>query len=189
MYDRIMDSMEDGMSVSSAGVASITVSPHEKYSVNPGVGFFAEDWIPEYIPDGQKLLFTETEYYPKTGSYGLGLTFVPTTFVLHQNVTNHDLQISKGFNVGVTRQILLLEEMEDMIEDFEERRASQSGNYGGFIEMTRDGKTVWAYEGGNDLNYYYASISFQPDEFTSVHVGSGYHTLDELIPIFNSIMQ
>ncbi len=188
MYDKIMNSMDDGVSVSSTGVASITSPIHEKYSVNTGIGFYAEDWMPKYIPDGQKLLYTETTCYEKTGNCGLGIHFVPTTFVLHENVTSYDLQFSKGFFISVKYSALPLDDTEDIIEYVKESRESQSGNYGGFVEMTRDGKTVSAYEGGNDYNHYHTSLYFYPDDHMGVGVSSNYLSLDELIPIFESVM-
>jgi len=98
------------------------------------------------------------------------------------------LQVSKGFKIGIKHSVLPLAEVEDGIEYLKESRDSQPRNFGlGFVEMTRDGKTVYAYEGGNALNHYRASLYFQPDEHTSVSVNSNYHTLDELIPIFESI--
>ena len=53
--------------------------------------------------------------------------------------------------------------------------------------MTRDGKTVHAHEGGNALNHYRAVLSYHINEHTSGGVISHYHTLDELLPVFNSI--
>lgn len=55
--------------------------------------------------------------------------------------------------------------------------------------MTRDGSAVSACEGGNRWNPYRAYVAWHPDEFTIVHVNSNYHTLDELIPVFNSVMR
>lgn len=190
MYDKIMGkTTADDFAVSSDGVARFAAISHEKYSLNEGVGYYPEDWMPTYIPDGQKLLYTSTTYYEKTSNYVLGITFVPTSFVLHANTTNYDLQVSKGFTIGVEYWSSGADETEDNIELLKETRESQPGNYGGFTEMTRDGKTVMAYEGGNLLNHYSAGFSFNPDKFTSMHVTSNYHTLDELLPIFESIMK
>ena len=102
-------------------------------------------------------------------------------------MTSWDLQMSKRFMIGVQHSVVPLEDIEDGIESFWESRESQPRNYGGFTEMSRDGLTVSAYEGGNALNHYHASVAFHPDEHTSVGVHSGYHTLEELIPIFESI--
>jgi len=96
--------------------------------------------MPEYIPDGQKLLYTETTCYEKTGNCGLGIHFVPTTFVLHENVTSFDLQVSKGFIISVKYSVFPLDEVEDNIEYVKEVKESQPRNYGGFVEMTLDGK-------------------------------------------------
>ena len=171
MYDKIMGkTTADDFAVSSDGVARFAAISHEKYSLNEGVGYYPEDWMPTYIPDGQKLLYTSTTYYEKTSNYVLGITFVPTSFVLHANTTNYDLQVSKGFTIGVEYWSSGADETEDNIELLKETRESQPGNYGGFTEMTRDGKTVMAYEGGNLLNHYSAGFSFNPDKFTSMHV-------------------
>jgi len=188
IYDKIMESMNNGISVNSKGVATITSQAHEKYSINEGVGLYAEDWMPTYIPDGYKLLYSETECYEITGSCSVIMRFVPTTFVLNQNITNYDLQFGKGFYVGAGIYKTPLDEIEDSIEDLKESRESQPGNYGGFRDMTRDGKTVMAYEGGNDLNYYTTGLVVHTDEFTRINVRSNYLSLDELIPVFESIM-
>jgi len=82
VYDTIMEDMNDGVSVDSNGVATITSQPHEKYSINPGVGIYGEDWMPNYIPDGYKLLSTGSECYEIIVDCGLGIWFVPTTFEL-----------------------------------------------------------------------------------------------------------
>jgi len=186
MYDIIIDSYKD-FDVDEKGVTTFTAISHEKYSINPGVGFYAEDWFPEYIPDGQKLLFTETSCY-ESGSCGLGITFVPTTFVLTPFTTNHNLNLAKGFSVGVQHSTLPVDDLGDYAEHFRESFIESEGGYGEIREMTRDGKVVLAFAGGNSVNPYQASVSFYLDEFTSVNVHSNYHTLDELIPIFESIM-
>lgn len=190
MYDRIMATMNDGVSVSPAGFATFATSSHEKYSVNPETGFYAEDWMPGYIPDGQKLLYTDKICYEKSGDCELGINFVPTNFVLHENMTSHDLQVSKGFYISVKYSTLPLGEVENTIEFVKEIRESQPRNFGlGFVNMTHDGNTVFAYEGGNALNHYSASLYFHPDDHISVGVASYYLTLDELIPIFESVMK
>ncbi len=187
-YDRIITSMDDGFSVSE-GVATFVQTPHEKYSVNPGVGFYTQDWMPKYILEGQKLLYTETTCYEKTGDCGLGIHFVPTTFVLNKNVTSFDLDVSKGFKIGIKYSVLPLDEVEDSIEYLKETRESQPRNYGDFKNMTRDGKTVLAYQGGNALNHYIAVLTFHPDDHTRVSVSSNYHNLEEILPIFKSVMK
>ena len=187
MYDIILDRYKD-FDVDKKGVATFTSIPHEKYSINPGVGFYAEDWFPEYIPDGQKLLFTETSCH-ESGSCGLGITFVPTTFVLTPFTTNHNLNLAKGFSVGVHHSTLPVDELEDSAEHLREIFIESEGGYGEIREMTRDGKTLLGFAGGNSINPYQATVSFHPDKFTSVSVHSNYHTLDELIPIFESIMK
>ena len=69
-----------------------------------------------------------------------------------------------------------------------EKQAAKYNNYGGFREMTRDGKTVFAHAGGNDINPYSMTIQFLPSPNILVAVASEYHTLDEMIPVFNSGM-
>jgi len=187
VYDKIIQHQATGLSADPDGFIRIESVPHEKYSVNPGVGYYPEDWIPTFIPDGYKLLYSETAVHPLRGTYALGLTFVPTTYELNENVTDSDLKSNKGFMVIIKKHTTPLDEIEDMIEYLGERRESQPNNYGGFLEMTRDGKTVFAYEGGNHFNRYQAILNFHPDEFTSHSVISYYHTLDELIPIFQSV--
>lgn len=188
MYDVITSSNTEAFSVGTTGFATVQSSSHEKYSKNIGIGLYAEDWIPDFIPDGYRLLYTNTSCYEQTDC-SLGLFFVPTSFELHQDITSYDLEVSKGFGVGIRIADTPLDETEDIIEELRETRESQSGNYGGFTDMTRDGKTVMAYEGGNDYNHYQAVVSFHPDEYSSVYVNSNYHTLEELIPIFNSVMR
>ncbi len=188
MFDRIVKALdESNFELNSNGIASFATTAHEKYSVNPGVGLYVEDWIPTYIPDGQKLLYSETNCYP-SGICGLGLTYVPTSFVLNENVTSHDIHVSKGFFIGISHEPLPIGDIEDGIEQIQETFGSQTGNYGeGFRDYTRDGKIVSAFSGGTDLNHYQAVMSWHPDEYTSVGVHSNYHTLDELIPIFEAI--
>ena len=190
IYDRIMEDMNNGVSVDSKGFATFTTQSHEKYSVNNGVGLYAEDWMPTYIPDGFKLLYAGTECYEVSGTCALGITFVPSTFVLYQNVTDYDLQFSKGFSIGVSISETPQDEIEDVIEKIKEIKDSQPRNYGiGYVDYTRDGKTVLAYEGGNALNFYRSILSFNPDEFTNVAVLSTYLSLEEITPIFESIMK
>ncbi len=192
-YDRIMDASY--FDVDNNGVATFTSVSHEKYSLNPQKGFYVEDWIPTFIPEGQKLLYGATFYqtFDVNGktyeNYVGGAKFTPPTFELTPDITTRDLKKSKGFTVSVKYSTLPHDEIEDYIEFIKDSREGRSDNYGGFREMTRDGKTVMAFAGGNGNNPYQATITFHPDEFTSVGVLSNYHTLDELIPIFNSVMK
>jgi len=168
----------------------LPATPHEKYSVTPGKGFHIEDWMPSHIPDGQRLLYADNHCYPSGDCY-LKLQFVPTTFVLSDDTTDYDLKYkSKGFKVWIRYSTVQLDEIEDKIEHIKEVFGSQPGNYGeGFRDMTRDGKTVSAFEGGNDVNRYRAVLHFHHDEHTTIGVVSSYHTLDELLPVFDSILQ
>ena len=195
MYDSIMQHLES-FPVDGNGVATFTAVPHTKYSLNPQQGLYIEDWMPTYIPKGYKLLYGSTSYHTTElngntyETHGAGLSFVPSTYVLSEDVTNTDYKINKGFHISIVHSTLPHDEIGDDIEHVREVFESQGNNYGeGFREMTRDGKTVSAYAGGNGFNPYQAALSFYPDEFTSIHVTSSYHTLDELIPIFESVMK
>ena len=196
MYDAFVEGTTGIISADSSGTFSLRSAPHEKYSVIPKVGFHLEDWMPSVIPAGQRLLAADTYY----SSYDIGAskdkeeyiayyTFVPTTFVMYPNVTTWDLDTSQGFTMGVKRSNFAYAETVDITEHRQDILKSQPDNYGGCISMTRDGSAVSACEGGNRWNPYHAGIAFNPDEFTIVHINSNYHTLDELIPVFNSIMR
>ena len=192
IYNLIMENLY--FDVNQNGIASFNAVPHEKYSINDGVGHYVEDWLPTFVPEGQELVYGITGYrtFDANGKtyerHEAGIFFAPTTFVLTPDFTTRDMKNAKGFNISVLHSTFPLDEVEDGIEYIKDSRATQEDNYGGFRDMTRDGKTVHAFEGGNHLNPYQAIISFQPDEFTQVGVNSSYHTLDELIPIFNSVM-
>ncbi len=196
MYDRIVASTTGIIPANSNGTFSLKSTPHEKYSVIPNVGFYLEDWMPSVIPTGQRLIAANTYY----SSYDIGASvekeeyiayyrFVPTTFVLYQNATTWDLHTSQGFTMGVKRSNFAYNEVGDITEHRQDILKSQPDNYGRCISMTRDGTAVSACEGGNKWNPYSASVAFHPDEFTIVHVNSNYHTIDELIPVFNSVMR
>ena len=186
MYDTIRNSEINPGSTVSGDSARIQSTAHEKYSVNPGVGFYIEDWMPTHILDGQKLLYADNGCYPSGNCY-LDMQFVPTTFVMNENVTNHDLDLSKGYAVGVEYSVAPLDEIEDAIEYIQEVFESQPGEYGGFVDMTRDGKTVLAHEEGTALNHYRAVLTMYLDEHTTFGVVSYYHTLDEITPVFESL--
>lgn len=197
VYDSIIEGYAD-VYVDESGVATFTSKPHEKYSVNEGVGFYVEDWIPTHIPDGQRLLYADTGYVdystkdhtPSTHKvHWVSYHFVPTTFELTPFTTNHNLHLAKGFTVGISYSTTPLDEIEDSIERMREFFTEREGGYGEIRDLTRDGKPVLAAAGGNGVNPYQAVVGFHPDEFTNVHVNSKYHTLDELILIFDSIMK
>ena len=186
MYETILESYAD-FYVDADGVAFFTPTPHEKYSLNPDVGFYVEDWIPQHIPEGYKLLYADTACSP-SGICSLAIAFVPSTFVLTPLTTNIDLHVSNGFFIRVTYSVAQLDEIEDRIEHFSDYMESETGRYGGFEDMTRDGKTVWAYQGGGKYEHHTASIFYDIDDHTTLSVRSEYHTLDELTPIFNSVV-
>ncbi len=186
IYDTVMDSEINPGSAVAGSSARIQSETHKKYSVNPGVGFYIEDWMPTRILDGQKLLYADTGCHPSGDCY-LNIQFVPTTFTLNKNITNYDLDVSKGYLVYVEYNVVPFDEIEDTIEYIREVFESQPGVYGGFVNMTRDGKTVLAHEGGSDLNHYRASLGINLDEHTRFWVGSNYHTLAEITPVFESM--
>ena len=64
MYDMIMNGEINPDSIGPDNLARIQSTPHEKYSVNPGVGFYVEDWVPTHIIDGQRLLYADTGCHP-----------------------------------------------------------------------------------------------------------------------------
>ena len=196
MYDKIMAIMTvegGGMVVGQSGDATFATVEHEKYSVNPGIGFYPEDWLPTYIPDGYKLLFGGTRYE----TYAITVTeyeeykafhrFVPTTFELHPDITDYDLDSSKGFLIQVVKTTAPIDEIEDMIEGRKELYSKPPVWYGGYKEMEREGLPVAAFEGGNDLNRFRSHIYWQFADDSYMIVSSYYLTLDEIIPIFESI--
>ncbi len=195
MYDKIINSTTGLIVPGPTGESGIQTTPHEKYSLNGKVGLYLEDWMPTYIPEGQKLLYADTNYLAfevnerTYESHEAIYQFVPTSFVLHKGADTHDLKVSKGFTVNIEYSTLPFNSVEYDLEHVKEIKESQSGNYGGYRDMTRDDKTVYAFEGGNDYNHYQAVVNFSPNENTSMGVHSYYHTLDELIPVFNSIMK
>ena len=187
MYDYIMSYDYNTNDIGSDNSLKIKSTPHEKYSLNPGVGFYVEDWIPTYIPDGQKLLFVDNHCHPDGFCY-IKMQFVPTDFEFSKDITNHDIQNSKGFRVYASYIAEQRDEIEDKIEEKKEIHQSRLGNYGGFREMTYNGNPVYAFEGGDYKNIYRAAITFNIDEYRGYSVISHYHTLDEIIPVFKSIM-
>ncbi len=196
IYDRVMGAElvfpSSDVSGETSRSTTFTSVPHTKYSKNPGVGLYIEDWMPTHILDGYRLLYANSEYEEyKSGRnvHYVKYYFVPTDYVIQPDATYHTLfRNSDGYTALAKISSTSYDEIEDIKETFRESRESQSGNYGGFREMTRDGKTVDAYAGGNDLNYYESNIAFAPDEYTLMYVKSVYHTLDELLPVFESMM-
>ncbi|MCE2507480.1 MAG: hypothetical protein J4F36_13650 [Nitrosopumilaceae archaeon] len=144
--------------------------------------------MPSYIPDGQKLLYAENMCF-ESGTCWLTIQFVPSNFEFDTRTTNHDIQVSKGFKIFAEYDVEGVDQVEDIVETITERRAEQPRNYGGFIDMDfGDGKEGYAFEGGNGLNYYKAYIHQQLDEYSHFAVISYYHTYDEILPIFKSIV-
>ena len=175
--------------VDAAGLFRTPAISHERYSVNPGVGFYPQDWMPSHVPDGYRLLYIDNRHYEEFGTYWMRIYFVPNTFELTKDITNLDLDISHGFKIFVEKKTQPLDEIEDEIENYRERIESDYGYVGRFLDLERDGKTVWASETQSDYNHYHATLNYNFDEYTIVGVSSNYHTLEELQPIFDSIMK
>ena len=192
-YNEIMSALNNNDSVFSndgKGVITVNSIPHEKYSLKENRGFYLEDWLPGFVPEGQRLLYSGTLYHENGDNYTVVHKYVPTTFELTPEITNYDLQVSKGFTITITRNVNVpMLSSEYYVEYHKGKLAAQVDNVGGYVDMTRDGKFVSAYSGSNKYNHYQATISFHPDEYTLVSVRSTYHTLEELLPIFESIMK
>ena len=187
MYDTIMNSEINPGNIGPDNLARIQSTSHEEYSVNPGIGFDVEDWMPTHIIDGQRLLYADTGCY-RSGDCYLEMQFVPTTFVLNENVHSHALDFSKGYLVHVEYEVKRFYEIDYIVKSLRKIYESEPGAYGGFVNMTRDGKTVWAYEGGqHTFRHYQAVLNFDLNEHTWFGVKSKYHTLDEIIPVFESM--
>ncbi len=189
IYERIVDSQEDN-NINSEGLYRVPAGlTHEKYSVNEGVGFYPQDWMPTHVPDGYKLLYIHNVHYTEgSGRAELRIYFVPNTFELTNQTTTGDIDNSHGFVIDAYRETTPLDEIEDTMEHVKEILESQQGYEGRWLNIQRDGKTVWASETQNDWNHYDAVVGFHPDEYTSVGITSYYHTLEELKPIFDSVM-
>lgn len=184
MYDTIMNSEINPDSIGPDNLARIQSTPHEKYSVNPGVGFYVEDWMPTHIIDGQRLLYADTGCHPHGDCY-LEMQFVPTTYVFDENVYNLGLEFSKGYLVHAEYKVKRFYEIDYIVESLSKIFEAEPGAYGGFVNTTRDGKTVWAYEGGrHPYRNYQAVLNFDLDEHIWFGVKSRYHTLDEIMPVF-----
>ncbi|RNJ77704.1 MAG: hypothetical protein EB828_00430 [Nitrosopumilus sp. D6] len=196
IYDKIMIDMTTdggGMVVGQSGDATFYSSEHEKYSVNSKVGFHLKDWLPTHIPDGYKLLFGGTLYetYAITiteyEEYKAYFKFVPTTFVMYQNLTDYELDTSKGFLIQVIKTTAPIDETEDLIEGNKKLFSKPPVWYGDFRDIERDGKPVYAFEGGNSVNPYRSVLYWKFADDAYLSIISDYMTLDEIIPIFESM--
>ena len=196
MYDLIMEGMTTegaGMIVDESGHATFALVEHEKYSVNPGVGFYPEDWLPAYIPDGYRLLYGGSMYETygppaqEYEAYTAYYRFMPKTFVLHQNATNDDLLAAKGFLIKVVKTTEPFDETEDLIEGMRKLYNEPPQWYGSFKDVERDGKIVYAFEGGNPINPYRSVITWNFEDDSYIHIISRYLSLDEIMPVFESI--
>jgi len=182
-----------GFETNEYGVVTYLDESHEKYALNLEEGFYREDWLPDYIPNGQKLLVSQTGYstYEKNElineKYSASYNFVPIHFVVDEKTTSYDLEHNMGFRISVYYDSWQVE-IEDILEERKERHAGKSANYGGYKTMIRDGEMVILFEGGYTGRHYENSIYWIFDDNYSISVRSHYYTLDELIPIFESIM-
>ena len=195
-YDMIKHGWIDttGFETDKYGIVTYVDEPHEKYTLNSKKGFYLEDWIPDNIPDGQKLLYAQTNYstYEKNElineKYGASYNFVPINFVVDENTTTYDLKHNMGFRV-IIHYNSWQDEIEDILEGQKERHTELMGNYGGYQTMMRDGEMMILFEGGYTGRHYENSIYWIFDDNYSIRVSSHYYTLDELLPIFDSIMK
>ena len=195
-YDMIKYGWIDttGFETDEYGIVTYVDEPHEKYSLNSKKGFYLEDWIPDNIPNGQKLLYAQTNYstYEKNElineNYGASYNFVPINFVVDENTTTYDLKHSMGFRV-IIHYNSWQDEIEDILEGQKERHTELMGNYGGYQTMMRDGEMMILFEGGYTGRHYENSIYWVFDDNYSIRVSSHYYTLDELLTIFDSIMK
>ena len=172
------------------GEGNITLAAvqHEKYSLKPNKTFYLEDWLPDYVPDGYKLLYSQTDWSEKNQRSSVTHQYVPTTFVLTEDYNSRDSIKSQGFSIGVSKYTYELGSIEDRIERNIEKKAMFGGHYGeGYNIMYRDSKPVQTYSGGTTHHWYQASLSMHPDKNTSFIISTNYLTLDEILPIFNSV--
>ena len=114
--------------------------------------------------------------------------FVPKTFVLEKDTTNYDLLAAKGFWIEVVKTTEPLDSIGDLTEGTREFYKGSPGSYGGFKDVVRDGRPAYAFEGGDRVNPYESVISWNFRDDAYISVISEYLTLDETLPIFESIM-
>lgn len=150
--------------------------------------------MPTYIIDGYRLLYAYSAYSDYRDNlvphevHTVMFYYVPSDYVLSPDANDWDLfHFSNGYSVSAQIDTSQYDEIEDSIEGFNELGVHNTGTYGGFTEMTRDGRTVLAYAGGDDVNYYRATLVYHLTDFSKIKVTSDYHTLDELMPVFNSV--
>ncbi len=174
--------------VDSLGTMRVPADSHEIYSIQEGVGFYPEDWLPTYVLDGYKLLFVDNQHYPDTGNAYLKIYFVPNDFVVTEHTTmawGYDSW--NGYKISVERTTAQMGEVVDREEHFKEFFEGQSGYEGRFLDWTRDGEPMIAHGAQSDSNHYRAIVGYYPDSHTSVVVISSYHTLEELRPVLDSL--
>ncbi len=174
------------------GVVTFLKTPHEKYSVNHGNGLYPQDWIPDYIPDGQKLLYAGVSYDldNDTGKeiHGVSYNFVPTSFVIDKNTMDWQLKNNMGFRVNVIHENYQ-DEFEDILEELKDRHAKKYKNYGGYETRILDGEQIVLFEGGYSKKHYENRIYWMFGDNYGVFVSSYYYTLDELILIVQSMVE
>lgn len=176
------------------GIVTYRDDLHEKYSINLHKGFYPEDWLPDFIPDGQKLLYGSSGYIPEevdgliNEKYYAHYNFVPLHVVLDENITSWHLTNNQGFRISISYDPLR-DEAIDILEDLEERHDAKSKSYGGYQTIPSDKGMVVLFEGGYQGRHYQNSITWFFDDYYTIRVMSYYYTLDELIPIFDSVMK
>ena len=168
------------------GNITLTAVPHEKYSLKADGTFYLEDFLPQYVPEGYKLLVSYTGV-SSAGDVSLRHHYVPTTFELTEDTNSADMLKSKGFTVSAFKTTHE-RSIENSIEQIKENTNRFGGHYGdGFVDMYRDGKLIYAYSGGTSHHFYQSTLMMYSDDYTSFTVSSYYHNLDEILPIFNSV--
>ena len=76
-------SISDEFQTNDFGIVIFLKQPHEKYSIKEGKGLYLEDWIPQYIPDGQKLVYGAS-YHNVDDRYNLETHNAHYNFCTHQ---------------------------------------------------------------------------------------------------------
>ncbi len=189
VYDHIIEQREKH-SVDDSGLFRTPAESHVKYSIKEGMGFYPEDWLPTHVPDGYRLLYIDNNHYAdSSGNVWLRAYYVPNNFILNENTTKAMGYDSwGGFSLSVKSTSSPLDEYEDIIEGYKERFESESGYEGRFLDLTRNGKTIIAFEAQSNFNHYAASFGYPFDEYTAVAISSNHLSLEELQPIFDSMM-
>jgi len=182
-----------GFETNDYGVVTYVDESHEKYSIKLHDGHYLEDWIPSYIPNGQKLLYATTSYDPTdywgnlNDQYFAAYNFVPTSFVIDENTTSYNLKYNMGFRVNVSYDSQG-DEIEDIIEGWSDGHDERVDSYGGVRTITQNGEMFVLHDGGYYFEHEPNSVTWFIDNHTYIRASSYYYTLDELIPIIESMI-